>query len=584
MLALACLAVVADGALTLCRPFPVKVVIDRVLRLDHRALRPLRLPFVGGWLDALAPDRQQLLYGACAASVMIGLGTGLFTYGYTRAMGDVARQLAFTLRRDLFAHLQRLSLRFHDTQRTGDLTVRLTTDIQSIQDVIANGVTLLVANVLLLVGMVAVMFWLDWRFALAALSLSPILLLTVFRYTRRIRVAARAARQSNGRLAAFAQETLSAIRLVQGLGRETLQETRFEAQNRVTLDASLMGIRYQARIAPLVDVLAGGGLALVMGYGAASVAEGRVTAGDVIIFFAYVTNLYAPMRALARLGTQISRATVGAERIGEILGVEHEVKDRPGATDAGRLRGALEFDRVSFGYDRGRPVLHEVSFRAAPGERIAVVGASGAGKSTLVSLIARLYDPTAGAIRVDGRDLRDLRVASLRQEISLVLQEALLFSGTIADNIGFGRPTAGRAEIEQAARAAGADSFVRALPDGYDSPIGERGVTLSGGQRQRLSIARAILRDAPIVILDEPTSGLDVPTERDLLAALATAVAGKTTFLIAHRLTTLQLATRVLVVEGGRIVEDGVPAVLLRRGGPFARLHVAQGTSADLPA
>jgi ATP-binding cassette, subfamily B, bacterial len=462
--------------------------------------------------------------------------------------------------------------------------VRLTTDIQSVQDVVAGGITLLVANGLLLVGMVAVMFWLDWRFALVSLSLSPILLLTVFRYTRRIRVAARAARQSNGRLAAFAQETLAAIRIVQGLGRETLQETRFETQNRVSLDASLMGIRYQARIAPLVDVLAGGGLALVMGYGAAAVAAGRVTVGDVIIFFAYVTNLYAPMRALARLGSQISRATVGAERIGEILRIEREVEDRPGAVAAGHLRGALEFDRVSFGYDRGRPVLRDVSFRVAPGERVAIVGASGAGKSTLVSLIARLYDPVGGTIRADGRDLRDFQIASLRLQISLVLQEALLFSGTIADNIGFGRPEAPREEIELAARAAGADAFVRALPDGYDSPIGERGVTLSGGQRQRLAIARAILRDAPILILDEPTSGLDAVTERDLLSALATAVAGKTTFLIAHRMSTLQLATRVLVIEDGQVIEDGDPAVLLRRGGAFARLHLAHRPSPDAPS
>ena len=582
-LASACLAVVADGLLTLGRPWPVKVVIDRVLRSDHHSAgAPLRLPFLGAWLQALGPTQHQLLMGACTASVLIGVGTGLFTYTYTRAMGDVARHFAFTVRRDLFAHLQRLSLRFHDAQRTGDLTVRLTSDIQSVQEVIANGVTLLSANALLLVGMVAVMFWLDWRFALVALSPSPILLLTVFRYTHRIRTAARVARHSNGRLAAFAQETLAAIRIVQGLGRETLQESRFDTQNRVSLDASLLGIRYQARIAPLVDVLAGGGLALVMGYGAASVAAGRVTIGDVIIFFAYVTNLYAPMRALARLGSSVSRAAVGAERIGEIMRVEREVADRPGAIAAAQLSGTVEFDGVSFGYDPDRPVLREVSFRVAPGERVAVVGASGAGKSTLVSLIARLYDPSSGTIRIDGHDLRDLQLSSLRQQISLVLQDALLFSGTVAENISFGRPNATRPEIERAARAAGADSFVRELPESYDSLIGERGATLSGGQRQRLAIARAVLRDAPIVILDEPTSGLDIPTERDLLAALATAIAGRTTFLIAHRLTTVQLATRVLVVEGGRVVEDGDPAALLRREGAFARLHLAHQASPEL--
>jgi ABC-type multidrug transport system fused ATPase/permease subunit len=569
---------VADVALTVCRPWPVKVVVDRVLRTEHR---PLRLPLIGGWLESLSLGHTQLLLGACVTSVLIGVGTGLFTYSYTRSLGDIARHLAFTLRRDLFAHLQRLSLRFHDGQRTGDLTARLTGDITSLQELFASGLSLLAANGLLLVGMVIVMLWLDWRFAVVALSLSPLLFLTVFRYTGRIKSAARAARTSNGQLAALAQETLAAIRIVQGLGREAQQEQRFDTQNRLALDASLAGIRYQARIAPLVDILAGGGLALVMWYGAARVAAGEVTTGDVIIFFAYVTNLYAPMRVLARLWGSVSRAAVGVERIGDILALEHEVKDRPGASQAPRLSGAMEFSRVSFGYEPDRLVLRDVSFRVAPGERIALVGASGAGKSTLVSLIPRLYDPLAGKVRADGTDLRDFRLDSLRDQISLVLQEALLFSGSLADNIGFGRPGASRAEIEAAARAAGADRFIRGLTDGYDTVLGERGVTLSGGQRQRVALARAVLRDAPIVILDEPTSGLDVATERELLDALGSAIAGKTTFLIAHRLTTVELATRVLVLENGRIVEDGDPRELLRRGGAFTRLHMSRRTRSD---
>jgi ATP-binding cassette, subfamily B, bacterial len=577
-LAWATVAVVADGVLTLCRPWPVKVVIDRVLTSSHRALR---VPFIGPWLDRLGPDRAHFLLGACIASLIVGVGTGVFTYAYTRGMGDAGRHMAFQLRRDLFAHLQRLSLRFHDSRRTGDLTVRLTNDIQSVQEVIASSSSVFATNALLLFGMLVVMLWLDWRFALVALSLSPLLLLAVFRYTGRIRVAARAARNSNGALAAFTQETLAAIRIVQGLGQERFQDRRFEEQNRVSLDASLLGIRYQARIAPLVDILAGGGLALVMWYGAACVAAGRVTTGDVVVFFAYVTNLYAPMRVLARLSGSMSRAIVGAERIGEILAIEHEVRDKPGAI-AMSLSGAVVFDNVSFGYDSAHPVLHDVSFRVAPGERVAIVGASGAGKSTLVSLLARLYDPTVGTISADGVDIREQSLVSLREQTSLVLQEALLFSGTVADNIGFGRPGASQADIERAAEVAGADEFIRDLPDGYASMIGERGVTLSGGQRQRLAIARAVLRDAPIVILDEPTSGLDVATERELLATLSRAIAGKTTFLVAHRLTTVELATRVLVLEAGRIVEDGPRAELLHRGGAFSQLHLAHRSKPEL--
>ena len=568
----AALAVIGDGALTLMRPWPVKIVIDRVITSNRR---PLRVPFIGPWLDSLSLSQWSLLLACCVATLSIGVGTGTLTYAYTSIMGDVGRRLAFGLRRKLFAHLQRLSLRFHDSQRAGDLTVRLTTDIQAIQEVVANGAALFLANALLLVGMASLMLWLDWRFALVALSVSPLLFLAVFRYTRRIKLAARTARKSDGLLASLTHETLASIRVVQGLGREDVQEQRFEAQNRQSLGASLEGIRYQARIAPLVDILAGVGLCLVMWYGARSAAAGGATAGDVVIFFAYVTNLYAPMRALARLTNSLGRAQIGAERIGDVLRVEREVRDLPGAIRAPRLSGAITFDNVTFGYDPARPVLLGINLRVKPGERVAIVGPTGAGKSTLASLIPRLYDPEQGRIEADGQNIRGFELASIREQISLVLQDSLLFSGTIAENIRFGWPSATPRQVEDAARAAGADDFIRELPDGYDSAIGERGVTLSGGQRQRIAIARAILRDAPILILDEPTSALDLASERELLDVLERATAGKTVFIIAHRLTTVGLATRVVVIEAGRIVEDGDPDDLLRRSGPYARLYQA---------
>lgn len=569
-LLLAGLAVLGDVALTLMRPWPVKVVIDRVIGNGHR---PLRVPFVGEWLHALALPRSTMLVLCCSAAVAIGIGTGILTYTYTHTMGNVARRLAFGLRGRLFGHLQRLSLRFHDKQRAGDLTLRLTTDIQAIQEVVANGATLTLVNALLLAGMAGLMFWLDWQFALVALSVSPILFLVVFRYTRRIKQAAKIARKSDGLLASLTHETLASIRVVQGLGREEEQEKRFEAQNQQSLDASLEGIRYQARVAPLVDVLAGVGLCMVMWFGAERAAAGQVTIGDVVVFFAYVTNLYAPMRALARLDNATARASIGAERVGDILRIEQEVRDLPGAVPAPQLSGAISFRGVTFGYESARPVLRGVDLHVHAGERVAIVGSSGAGKSTLVSLIPRLYDPGEGSVEADGRDIREYQLASLREQISLVLQDSLLFSGTIADNIAFGRPGAAASEIEAAARAAGADEFIRRLPEGYDSQVGERGVTLSGGQRQRIAIARAILRDAPILILDEPTSALDVASERDLLDALGRAAMGKTVFIVAHRLTTIELATRIVVVEAGRIVEDGDPKELARRAGPYSRLH-----------
>jgi len=569
----ATLAMVLDAALTVLRPWPLKVVID--LALSHRHSR---VPFVGNWLEAVGPAPMSIVYGACAATLMIALSTGLLTYGYTRTLGDIGQRFVFALRRDLFAHLQRLSLRFHDRQRTGDLITRLTSDIQALRDVVSNGSLLLVGNGCLLAGMVAMMVWLNWQFAVAALSVAPLLFWTVFRYTSRIRAAARDARASDGLLASVAQETLASIRIVQGLAQEDQQSERFQVQNAGSLRAYLEGIRYQARVAPQVDFLAALGLAVVMWYGATRVLAGVLTTGDVVVFFAYVTNLYSPMKALSRLSSSFARAGVAAERIGEVLRVHSEVAEPRHARAAPRFRGRIEFRDVSFEYAPGQRVLSRVNLRIEPGTTVAIVGASGAGKSTLVSLVPRLYDPATGVVCIDGEDVRQFTVQSLRDQISLVLQDSLLFSGTIRENIAFGRPDADDFAIRRAAVTANAEEFIVQLPEGYDTLVAERGSTLSGGQKQRIAIARAILRDAPILILDEPTSGLDVASERTVLAALQAAAAGRTTLTIAHRLQTVRFADRIVVLEHGRIVEEGGHAELLRRQGRYAALcHLQAG-------
>ncbi len=571
--AIALCAIALDTALTLCRPWPLKIVIDRVI-----AARPRhsRVPFIGEWLEHHPPDVIHVLHGACAATMLIALGTGALTYLYTRAMGNVGRDVVFALRRNLFAHMQRLSLRFHDRQRTGDLITRLTTDIQNIQDIIATGTIELVSHGLLLSGMVVLMFWLNWRFAMASLSLAPLLFWAVFCYTRRIKAATTSARTSDGLLAAVAQETLASIRIVQGLAREHIQDGRFHAFNANSREAYREGIRYQARIAPMVDILAASGLAIVMYYGAMWVRAGFLTTGDVVVFFAYVTNLYAPMKALARLSYSFSKASVGAERIAEVLSVRTEVIDRKEARICPPPAGAIEFRDVCFEYTRGRPVLSDVNLRIEAGDTVAIVGTTGAGKSTLASLVPRLYDPTAGAILIDGEDIRNFKVSSLRDQVSLVLQDALLFSGTIRDNIAFGRPDASDEQIVEAARIANCDEFVRRLPRGYETTISEGGTTLSGGQRQRIAIARAVLRDAPILILDEPTASLDAISERAVVEALQRAAAGRTTLTIAHRLSTIRFANQVVVMEAGRIVEQGTPRELLRTNGTYAGLHRLQ--------
>ncbi len=575
-LALAIIAMMLDATLTLCRPWPLKVVIDRVIASRSRHTR---VPFIGAWLDHRSLNVTHILYGACAATMLIAICTGVLTYLYTRVMGNVGRDVVFVLRRNLFAHMQRLSLRFHDRQRTGDLITRLTTDIQNIQDIIATGTIELISHGLLLSGMIVLMFWLNWRFALASLSVAPLLFWTVFRYTRRIKLATSSARSSDGLLASVAQETLASIRIVQGLAREDTQDDRFHTFNANSRDAYQEGIRYQARVAPMVDVLAAVGLAMVMYYGATRVRTGLITTGDMVVFFAYVTNLYAPMKALSKLSYSFSKASVGAERIAEVLSVRTEVSDLKGARVCPPHANAIEFRNVCFEYSQGRPVLSDVNLRIEPHETVAIVGATGAGKSTLVSLVPRLYDPTAGAILIGGEDIRNFKLASLRDRVSLVLQDALLFSGTIAENIAFGRPDASEAQIVEAARIANVDEFVRRLPNGYETMVSEGGTTLSGGQRQRIAIARAILRDAPILILDEPTASLDAISERAVVEALQRAAAGRTTLTIAHRLSTIRFANRVIVMEAGRIVEQGSPRELLKSNGTYAGLHRMQFTS-----
>ena len=573
------LCTLASSALALAQPWPLKVIVDNVLRG-----KPLHLPVVSvaGW------SRTDLLNGAIGAFIGIVLLSALFDYFGTYLMDSSGIRMVADVREALFARLQRHSLRFHATQRTGDLISRVMSDISRVQDMLVQSFSVLVPNVALLVGMMVVMFWIDWSFTLIALAVGPPLFLLMFVYKRRIKGASRRARRLEGRLAAHTGEVLGAVRVVQAFTREDFEDERFSQQSSSTLGANLEATRLQARFSPLVDVLAGIGTAVVLFVGTHRVLSGQLSLGLLLVFLSYLGSLYKPMRQLSKLTYVNAKGVASAERVSEILDAEPDVQDLPGAVRAPRLNGGVRLENVEFAYVDGRPVLHHLDLDVESGQVVAVVGPSGAGKSTFVSLLPRFFDPQRGRVLVDDRDVRTLRLASLRAQIAIVPQEPLLFDGTILENIAYGRSNAREEEVLRAAREALVDDFARDLPDGYDTMLGERGANLSGGERQRISIARAIVRDAPILILDEPTSALDPVAERLLVDALANLLEGRTAFVIAHRMSTVARADQVLVFDHGRIVERGLHAELAQLPGgvyrSFLELQVGHGGAATVRA
>jgi len=546
----------ASSLFALAQPWPLKVIVDSVLRG-----KPINIP---GFSFAESWSATTLLYAAVAAYLAIVLLEAAFDYGGTYLLDSSGVRMVSDIREALFARLQRLSLRFHGSQRTGDLITRVMTDISRVQDMLIQWFSILIPNVVVLVGMMIVMFWIDWAFTLIALAVAPLLSLLAFRYKGRIRGSSKRARSLEGGLAARASEVLGAIRIVQGFTREEFEDERFSRQSSHATAANLETARLQAQFSPLVDVVAGLGTAIVLFVGTKRVLSGELSLGLLLVFLSYLGALYRPMRQLSKLAYTTSRGMASAERVIEILEEEPDVSDHPLARPAGRLRGHVQLEQVEFGYHGASRVLHGIDLEARPGEMVAVIGPTGAGKSTLVSLIPRFFDPQRGRVSIDGTDITRFRLASLRENVAIVPQEPILFEGTIFENIAYGRRGATEDDVVQAAVDALVDDFVRRLPDGYETVVGERGATLSGGERQRVSIARALVRQAPILILDEPTSGLDPASERLLMQALERLVEGRTTFVIAHRMSTIAKADQVVVLDRGRIVERGTHEELMR--------------------
>jgi subfamily B ATP-binding cassette protein MsbA len=566
------LAVVGEGVADLLDPWPIKIVLDSVIKAkqaDHGWVNHLLTKVTGN-------NQLAMLEFAAIAVIVIAVLDAVCSYVEKYVTTSVGQWVTHDLRRILYAHIQRLSLSFHDQKQTGDLISRVTSDIESIQSFIVSGLLGVLINCITLVGMIGVMFYSNWRFTLIALSVAPPLAVVVYTYTRKIKKASREVRKKEGEIVSTIQEVLSSIRVVRAFAREDYEQQRLETQSLEGVEVALRARSLKAKLTPIVDIIVAFGTCLVLWFGARMVLAGSLDPGMLVVFILYLKKMYKPMQELSKMTDSFSKASVGYERIREVLATEREVKDRPGARVAPRFQGEIEFEAVDFAYDPDRPILKNVSFQIKPGQVAALVGPTGAGKSSIIGLIPRFYDPNAGTIKIDGVDVRAYTQKSLRQQISFVLQDTVLFHGPIWENIAYGKPEATRSEILKAAEIANAHEFIEQMPEGYDSIVGERGMTLSGGQRQRIAIARAVIRNTPILILDEPSSGLDAGSEKLVFEALDRLMEGKTSIVIAHRLSTIRNANVIFVVEDGEIKERGTHEQLMQTGGIYSQLHEMQ--------
>jgi subfamily B ATP-binding cassette protein MsbA len=570
-LAVVFLAMLVETAMSMAAPWPLKVVIDNVLG-THPLPEWLR------WVYDLPGGRTKLgLAGIAAAAVVIIASLGaLATYIDNYYTESVGQWVANDLRLRIYDHLQHLSLAYYDKQQTGVLLSTITNDVATVQNFASSNTLDILVDMLTIVGVLALMLWLQWDFALICVAVTPLLLLFVSRFKRAVKKAQHQVRLNQADIVAVVQQGLESMRVVKAFGREQLEEAHLTEASQATVASALKARRVKSLLSPIVSIVVACCTAYVLWRGASLIVAEAMTIGALTVFLAYLTKFFKPVQDLAKMTNAIAQTSVALERIQGILDADAIIPDKPGARTLSRARGAIAVEKVAFGYDPKHPILRDVNFRIEPGQMVGIVGTTGGGKSTVVGLIPRFYDADAGRVLVDGVDVREYTKASLRSQIGFVLQDTILFRGTIRDNIAYGTERATEAQIIEAAKLANAHDFISAMPGGYGTLVGERGLTLSGGQRQRIGIARAIIRNSPILILDEPTAALDTESERLVIEGLERLMKGRTVITIAHRLSTIRDADKIIVLKDGVVAEEGTHDQLLAKNGVYAELHRIQ--------
>ncbi|RMF21915.1 MAG: ABC transporter ATP-binding protein [Deltaproteobacteria bacterium] len=568
---LALLCSIGTVITVVARPWPIKMIFDYALLPAGRVKWVFPFALMKGY------GAMGMVTISCALLLAITLLWAFFIYWQRFLIAVAGQRVTFRIRRKMFAHLQRLSLSFHKKRQVGDLLLRATGDANMMRDMLVDTIVMISKEMLVLAVMVGIMAYMDLQLTLVSLAILPLLGLAMFQLSARLRSAVRKHRSKEGRMAMLIGSMLQGIAVIQVFGREQYEDERFGSYNRQDLRQGLKTVRLEANLERMAELVIAIGTAGVLWLGVKRVLAGILTPGDLIVFTHYLRGMYKPLRRISWVTVRLSKATVAAERVFAVLHADDKIKVRKDARPAPKFKGRVTFKHVTFSYRKGEPVLKDVSFTVLPGQTVAIVGANGAGKSTLCGLLPRLYDPDEGSVTIDGEKINRFTLDSLREQIAVVLQQPLLFAGTIGENIAYGKPEASQEEIQEAARLAGVDELVARLPDGYDTVVGERGETLSGGERQKIAIARAMIKKPAILILDEPTAALDATSEAQINRTLERVAKDTTTFRVGHRLSELQGADLIVVIEGGRITQKGTHEELVAVPGWYRTVYELQG-------